>query len=271
MTGGACLAALVFRAPLRARYWAWQVASTSDLTQRSLYLAALCNAGDAGRWGTHALLNSDDADTRQYGVLVLHHVRTPWARAALLERLRDADADVRRLAAVGLAMHGEESVIPALRALYRAKDATAATAACVALEYLGTPAAVAALDTLAAEPADVPHRAALVDTLAGIGARDCVPALLRLLDDHRPCDLPPRADALARRVLRGLQAEGDALAWSAPVGSQPVSQTIAERAAGALRRITGLTKTFSSTDDPEEQAKARRAWADWYERGDPPG
>ena len=166
-------------------------------------------------------------------------------------------------------MHGDESVIPTLWALYVSEDAATATAACVALEYLGTSAAIDALTALAGEPAGVSHRAALVDTLAGVGTRDCVPVLLQMLDDHRPCEVPSRADATARRVLAGVQAQGDGAAWSTHTSSRRTPQTLSERAAAALRRITGLAEPFSSAGSPEQQAAARRVWTEWYERGLP--
>ena len=166
LTAALCLAALVFRTPIRARYWAWRVERAATPTQRSAYLGALCNAGDRGRWGTGVLLAHKDAEMRQYGVLVLQHVRTEWARERLLECVTDCDPNVQQLAAVGLAIHGDNAVIPTLKRLYQTGDASSATAACVAFEQLGTPAAITALDELAADPADPVRRAALVDALA---------------------------------------------------------------------------------------------------------
>ncbi len=141
LTVAACLTALVFRTPIRSRYWAWRVVHADSPTQRSVLIGALCAAGDGGRWGTDVLLKHAAGEVRQYGVLVLQHVKTEWARARLLERLGDLDPDVQRLAAVGLAMHHDDAVIPALQSLYRTGDQSSAHAACWAFEYLGTQAA----------------------------------------------------------------------------------------------------------------------------------
>lgn len=264
ITAAACLVALGFRTSIRSRYWAWCLARAANPTERSAHLSALCNAGDAGRWGTGALLRHEDAEVRQYGVLALHHVRSDWARERLLERLTDPDSSVQRLAAVGLAIHGDDGVIPELRRLYRTGDVSAASTACAALEYLATPAAIAAANELAAEPADAARRAALVDTLDAIGEPECVPALISLLSDHRVCDVPLRRDETARRVLSGLLAEGYPLVSSSMPTTAASPRTIAERAAAALARITGQDVPFASDATEEERSAAERQWADWH-------
>ncbi len=263
LTALACVAALVCRTPLRARYWAWRLETAPTPASRALYLGALCNAADQGRWGIEALLGHADASVRQYGVLALQHVKTEWARRRLLDALADPDVTVRRLAAVGLAIHGDESVIPALKWLYQVGDPSSATAACLALERLGTSAAIAALDELTLEPADVGHRAALIDALAGIGTTACGPALLRLLTDQRVCDLPPRSEEAAQRALQGMEAAGYPVgpaSWPT-TGARP--HTVAERAAAVLAQITGLPEPFSSEGAEEQRAAAIRQWTEW--------
>jgi HEAT repeat protein len=254
---------VLFRTPLRSRYWAWRLEQAATPSQRSVYLAALCNAGDRGRWGVSALLASADPELRSYGVLVLHHVRTDWARKRLLECLSDADPSVQRLAAAGLAIHGDDAVVPTLKQLYQAEDAESGRTACLALERLGTPAAIAALGELAVEPADAGRHAALVDALAGIGRMECGPALLGLLDDHRVCDLPPSREELPPRLTRELAAQGYRLGAGSQPASEPAGRTIAERAAAALAQITGLKPAFSSAAPEPQRAAARKRWADW--------
>lgn len=265
-TALACVCALVFRTALQSRYWAWRIEHTTDLEQQNLYVGALCSAGDAARWGIAALLASDDVEVRQYGVLVLHHVRTSWACQRLVEALKDSDTDIKRLAAVGLGIHADDTVVPALAALYRGGDDATAEAACIALEHLGTQRAVAAAQELASEPGSPARRAALIDTLAGIDAPECIPALLILLSDQRPCSRPARADEAARRVLGGLLAQGEVLPVSLTPATQPAATTLAERAAAALAQITGLRPPFSSDAPTAEQHGARQAWEDWWRR-----
>ena len=265
ITAAACATALIFRTPLRSRFWAWQIVRSDDPAQRAIYLTALCNAGDAGRWGTSVLLADGRAEIRQLGVVVLQHVRSPWAREALLRFLVDYDESVRELAALGLAIHGDSSIIPTLKRMYRQGDPGAATAACVALERLGAAEAVAALDELSRDTADEVRRAALVDALDSIGAPACVPALLGLLTDHRTCSTPSRQDRLSRSVLDKLAAAGQ-LSASMPVSTtESAPQTIAERAAAALARVTGLNPPFSSAGSDSQRQQAARQWTDWYE------
>lgn len=266
ITAAACLAALGLRTPLRARYWAWRVAHAADPTERSLYLGALCNAGDAARWGVAALLTHSDPEVRQYGVLSLHYLRTAWGRARLLERLRDADGNVRRLAAVGLAIHGDDGVVPTLRALYESGELDSAVAACLALERLATPAAVAALDAISRVPAEPDCRAALVDALEAVGTAECAPALLRLLADGRQCTLAPRSEGVEQRVLAGLATMNQSDTSGPGPAALPrtqATQTVAERAAAALARITGVQTAFSSSASEAERAHATERWQAW--------
>lgn len=266
ITAMACAAALVFRTPVRSRYWAWRIADGTDPAERALYLTALCNAGDGGRWGTGSLLASDDAELRQLGMVVLHHVRSAWAREALLAGLHDPQRNVRELAILGLAVQGDDAIGPKLAEMYRGEDATSAMAACVALERLGSPAAVAVLTELAREPADVARRARLVDALAGIGRAACVPPLAELLRDHRECDVPLRSAEVSRQMVEGLLADGRLGAPLKIPTTQPPPATVAERAAEALVRITGLAPPFSSEASVVEQEHAAEEWLAWCER-----
>jgi HEAT repeat protein len=260
LTALACVAALVFRTQLQSRLWAYRIKHDASPAQRAAYLGALCNAGERARWGITALLANRAADVRQYGVLTLQHVKTDWARQRLLELLHDPDVTVRRLAAAGLAIQRDERVIPTLEHFYTAGDEVSATAACLALERLGTAAAIAALDELACEPADVTRRAALIDALEGIGTPACVPALISLLEDHRPCDLPPRSEELASRALEGLAAAGYPREPASLPTTAPRPHTVAERAAAALGQITGLSIPFSSEAPDAERTGAIDQW-----------
>ncbi len=271
VTLAACLAALVFRTPLRSRYWAWQVVRASRIEQRAAPLTCLCNAGDGGRWGTEILLTHPDAEIRQFGVLVLQHVPSDWSRRRLLQMLEDSGETVREMAALGLAIHGNGTAIPEIKRLYMEGDTSAASAACLALERLATPDAVAALSALARQPADVARRAALVDALAGTGTAQCAGPLLDLLSDHRPCDIQTRADRMLERFAPLAAERG----FIEPPLEEPSSQsnagtaarTVAERAAAALSRITGLSPPFASDLSDEQREEAARVWRDWVTAG----
>lgn len=263
LTAAACLAALLFRTPIRSRYWAWQVIEARGVAERAAPLTCLCNAGDASRWGTEVLLTHPDGEIRQFGVLVLQHVRTDRSRRRLLQMLKDPNAGVREMAALGLALHGDESIIPELKRLYIEGDAASASAACLALERLATPNAVVVLRALANEPANVTHRAALVDALTTIGTVDCAAALLNLLCDCRPCDVPTRDERLLAQ-LAPLAAESGLVGMpTSQPASVPAVRTIAERAAAALARITGLNPPLTCDLSEKQREDAARVWRDW--------
>lgn len=263
LTATACLTALLFRTPIRSRYWAWQVIEARGAAERAAPLTCLCNAGDAGRWGTAALLTHRDAEIRQFGVLVLHRVESEWSQRQLLHALADPNEAVRELAALGLALHGDETVIPVLEQLYAEGDTASAAAACLALERLATPGAVAALTALAREPAEASRRAFVVDSLAAIGTRECVAGLLALLDDHRPCPAATRAERFLERFGSWAGERGIVEPAISPPASQPVSQTVAERAAAVLTRITGLSPPFASGLPEKRRRAATQIWRDW--------
>lgn len=271
-----CAAALWFRTPLRARYWAWRLIYARQPAERVAHLNLLLSAGEESRWGVEALLRHADAEIRQYGVVSLHHIVTPWARGRLLERLADTDETVRELAALGLALHGDPAVVPVLKQMYAGGDRRAADAACVALERLGTTEAVAALAELAEQPADAERRALLIDALEAIGTANaerrpaCARPLLPLLADHRACDWPARPERLARQALQHMpleklspQAAALALSPASAPAEEVPPRTVAERAARALARLTGLHPPFFSAMPPEERRAAERQWNDW--------
>jgi len=235
-----CLAALLFRAPLHGRYWAWQLARRTSPVERGNYLDALCSLGDDARWGTVALLEHADGEVRQFGVLVAQHVHSAWARAELLANLKDPDPYVQHLAAIGLAIHGDASVIPTLEELYRDNHVNAGVSACLALQYLASPAAVEALNRLAAQPADAARRSALVDALAAIGRPECVPALQALGVDYRPYQPPAPTACVGQRALRALTlAARSPVPPVAPTGPPAGAQRAPRGGAGPSRRPGG--------------------------------
>jgi hypothetical protein len=265
LTATACLLALFLREPITARWWAARLAASDDDARRATYLGALCNAGDSAHWGVAALMRSDDPDLRQYGVLACQQIRTPWSRRLLRLRMADTDPYVRRMAAVALASHGDDAVIPTLKHMYRNAEGTTATVVAVALERLGTPAARAALDELVHAPADAAHRAALIEALANLGGAESVPPLLFLLEDDRRCRGPVFVEELAQHLYGPLIEQGFRLAEPTWPATRPAQRTVAEHAADALAKITGEAPPFASDASSEQRAAAAHVWRQWYE------
>jgi hypothetical protein len=272
VTTAACVAAVVLRTPIRSLMWARQVVEAESASEQAAALTQLCNAGDAGRWGTERLLRSDDPAIRQTGVIVLQHIRSEWSRRRLIEMLGDPSRAAADFAALGLAIHGEISVIPRLKRLYLEGDDGTASAACLALERIGAPESRAALVELAAEPVGADRRAELADALGSVGGGEGARGLLCLLDDHRVANAPPRAERLLEQ-LSGIAAAKGLAPASTPGGaagttSDSRESTVAERAAAALSRITGLSPPFSSSASQQTHAEAVAAWTAWIESAD---
>jgi hypothetical protein len=264
LTLAACITAVCFRTAIRSRFWASRVISAGGAAERASYLTLLCNAGDGGRWGTSVLLDHADAGIRQQGVIVLHHVRTAWARERLTRLLGDPDAGVTELAALGLALHGDESVIPRLRELYESGPADAGRAACIALGRLATPTAITTLTELAGAPGDVEHAAALVDALDDVGTAEAVPALLKLLADERECNMAARRDQRAQQILRHFGNQSGSLPEMIEgLEHGPAGRTVADRAARVLGRITGISTPYTATMPAVARDAARTAWEAW--------
>ncbi len=261
-----CVAALIWRSEIRARYWAGRIAASDNLQQRAYYLTLLCNAGDSARWGVSYLAARSDPGVRQYAALALQHVEAEWAPAARLRLLQDSDPQIRSLAALALALRGDARIVPLLQEMLAGEPAGAA-GACLALERLGGPDAICAIDAALPEVSSPDVRAMLVDALEQIDEPGCVPPLLRLLDDERQSELPGRAETLAREAQSALLSQGVVVAASSPaMDSTRTRRTIAERAAVALTRITGIDGERWAELDAAARAERRERWRDWSER-----
>jgi len=264
LTASACLAALFFRTHLRSRYWARQIIAARDPEACAVPLTMLCNAQDAGRWGVETLLMHSEAEIRQYGVLVLQHIRSDWSRGRMIDMLQDSDSSVREMAVLGLAVQGDKAVVLELKLMYAQGDLASSSAACAALERLNTPAAVEALLELAAEEHESERLAALIDALSAVGSVECAAALLDMLDDHRKCDVPTRAERMIERyasVITPLPY----VASSRPAQDAP-RHTIAERAAAGLTQITGLYPPFGADLPEAARDQARSEWRQWVDQ-----
>jgi hypothetical protein len=269
ITAFACLAALLFRTEIRSRYWAAQLIQAATPADRAIPLTLLCNSGDAAWWGIETLLSHPDDEIRQYGVLVIQHLKSPRSRQRLLALLEDDNVAVRELAALGLAIQGDDSVIPTLVRIYSQGDMDSAASACVALERLGSPAAAAALSELSVSPRDPERSAALIDALTGIGTPRCAAALLRFLDDDRPCQSPERLERMIEQLGPIIQKSGLPMPSQPAPGDEPAPTTVAERAAAGLSRITGLTPPYTSALPDEERKAATQVWSAWISEHKP--
>ena len=263
-----CVAAIFFRTAIRARYWAWQVQNASSETERALAVALLCNAGDAGRWGTKVILHDPDPEIRQYGVLVLNHARGDWAHERLFDTLSDPDRNVRQLAALGIGIHGRPAAIDRLVRIFAEAEPETAGAAAWALARFPGRAAEQALVGLPIRAGDVWRSAAVIDALEARGTVAGMERLLAFLEDHRDCPAPTREELVLAQVAPWAQTQGIAELASPASGSGEQaadSHTLAERAAAALARNTGVAVPFASSMPKGARRAAREAWQGWID------
>lgn len=283
VTAALCLLAVAFRNDIRSRYWAYRLATTSSLTERAGYLNLLIHAADAAHWGVVTLAQDRRPEIRQFAALAVQTTRTGWSREVLYRLLFDEDPGVRDLAVLALAAQRDEAALEHLERMYRAdqsETALPARTACAGLQRFGDRRALAVLLELADIPAPACARAALIDALSEYRAAAAVPALVRLLEDHRRCAAPSYHEELALRALGGIGAaeladaltEHRAQATAAatpgdPAATQPApagaGRTVAERAAEALGGITGRRPLFASDLDPAQRQLAREQWEAW--------
>lgn len=270
LTALVCLTALFYRTEIRSRFWAAQLIQANTPEDRTVPLTLLCNAGNEAWWGVSTLLDHPDDEVRQFGVLVLQHMQTSRAREKLLALLQDQNRTVREMAALGLALRGEDCVIPALSDMVEQGDCDAAESACVALERMGTHAAVDALCVLSRKKLPSDHMAAIIDALTGIGTPACAAGLLPLLADHRECAARDRSERILEELGPIIQAHGLPLAPNSTTTSAPTAGTIAERAAEGLGRISGLRPPFQSMLSEQERSAAIRIWSEWITQAQTP-
>lgn len=260
-----CVLVVLKRDAVRSRYWAYCLRHADSDSSWQLYASALCNAGAGARWGISVLLEDEASAHRKIGVLALANIDAPWAREALIERLRDPDGEVRMLASVTLGRgDGDLALIERLGDAVRAGSAAAAQAAGLTLARLGTPEALGELRVLAQASLPAGKRAGLIDALELLRQPGCVEPLLGMLGDARPCGQARYADGVTRDALAGAVVEG-AAGGSEPPRARPVDEPVGLRAAAALNRISGLAVAYSPEMAPVERAAARRVWQQWAE------
>lgn len=254
----ACAPFLLFPREQLARYKAWRLTSMPEPAERETLIADLQVLGTHAKPGIEILLQSPQAQDRIDACGLLESLED-FPHIAALQF--DHDARVQVTAIRALAEHRDDSVIPTAKWLYATGDIEIAAQAADALRRIGSDPAIAALSELVDQPASPDHRSALIDALLYIRQPACVPPLLRLLTDDRSCTLATR---LERKIedMQGFVATNS----TRPGALQTIDPgpTVAQRAAFALRKITGIDAAFSAEMPADERAAAIRAWTDWH-------
>ena len=193
-----------------------------------------------------------DSEARAQAALALGRYATPSAITALVAALGDFDTRVRDAALAGVQSSGSPAVGPLTVAL---RQGEIGASAAQALGGIGTPAAVAALGSVFADPATpVAVRQGAVVGLGRSGNPAVIPALVRALGDRDGAVVSAAQSglvttALARAAVPPLVA---AFAQPAPVPFN-ASQTLARM--GALAEsdvVPALTKAIASGGLPAQ-------------------
>lgn len=258
VVGLACVAAIIWRVPLRSLYWASRVIAAKSNDDFAAHVTLLCQAGDAGRWGTARLLRHHDAAIRQAGVVVLQHCRGEWSKKQLVSCLSDADETTADLAAIGIALRRGEFEQSELRRLCESADPSIATAAVYALGRAAQPDDDEILSAVLTNSGEAAIQAETIEALQAFHTESAATALLSALERPDAFTGVTRAERVAQRAFAGAaRTGGPTINGSASDISD--SQTIAARAAVALGRVTGL----KAADDAAPTNDEILAWKNW--------
>jgi len=261
----AWVALLVFRTPIRVRWWTWKLQHTTEPAARLSYVNALAAHADHAVAPVGALLDDPDQTLRLLAVDVLNRARCRQAQPYLVKAMRDRDADVRYTAALGLARWQGERALPVLESMLNDRDELTVCAALVALQRVGSPHAADLVTTRLSKAESVPVLVQAAECVHVMGNMQAVPRLLELLADDRAVTVLP---ALQRGVQRFLQSRPEKLAEANLPTSLSTTidfgATVADHAAQALRGITRESFGFDSRDPPERRRQAIDAWRVWW-------
>ncbi len=141
-------------------------------------LAAL---GEAALPRLKALANTPDPDQRWWAVRTLAALKHPKISLHLREALLDPDEAVRQCAALGLTLHPDPGMVPALVGALQRGDQLLGYLAGSALITIGAAAVPALMEVLQSGPAAARLEAARA--LATIADPHAIPALIQVLDE----------------------------------------------------------------------------------------
>ncbi|MFQ6048331.1 MAG: HEAT repeat domain-containing protein, partial [Phycisphaerae bacterium] len=231
---------MVFRTPIRIHWWAWRLAHVAEPSKRLYYTARLAAHAARSVGPVAALLQHPDASVRLAAVAILNQARDRRAEPYLLAAIRDRDADVREMAALGLARFKRDEAVAVLEPLLDDADELTACAAIVGLQRVGSPRACKAVARKLAQTSSLPLRVQAIESAGLMRAVQAVPALIDLLADETPVADPPAGERAVRRFLARQTRKLGSLPLPGHVaGPAYEPQTVADYAARALRAITG--------------------------------
>ena len=231
---------VLFREPIRIRYWGYQLAHSTSATDRDYYFQLLASRNERSLPIARRLLASGDVQTRLDAVDLATTVKSRAATALLARACDDPDAAVRRRAIIALARRDDDGIVGRLRTLADHTDVDTAMLATSALTTVGSPRALETLIQLAHANHRAGVRAQAIESLSQWGPEPGVrTALEACLNDDVLVEFPIETERQARAALAF--AQGKLAERGEPItldDTDPFTpMTNAQRAARALDRL----------------------------------
>jgi HEAT repeat protein len=262
----AWLGVVLNRGRIQGHYFAHQLVEAESPDAHAYYFSRLAGLGAKASGAVGRLSRHASADVRSLGVALAQQLKTDFGRELLLERLGDADREVRQMAALGLAFHHRAEALPVIVEMANEPGESPALAAAAALERIGGEAAIGALLAAAKGHGTTPVRAQAIDSLGRLEAEAAIGALIELLGDETEIEFVPATDLAALRAIE--MAEHSLIQQGINPDEVEVGQrgpaTIGAMAARSLRRITGESFGFGETEGVEGRKEAAEMWRKWY-------
>lgn len=256
------LGVVLMREPIRVRWWGHRLRSAETERQRLYYFELLCTAGPATLHVAQSLMNEENPAWRGFGVGILHHIEGPQAGELLTVACGDADSAVRNLAAVGLAIRKDRSVLPVLRKMALSAADQEALSATIALAEFDCQAVREILCEIAGRHQTPIVRAQAFQQLGYLRCREAIPELIAGLGDMATYEGSTVLDRFDEEVIKLLNARSPESS-SSPYSSAR-SRIVADQAAVSLRMITGESFGFLSSDGSQRRRAAQTAWRQWW-------
>jgi hypothetical protein len=264
------------RDTIRGWWWGRQIETAHSLEESVYAVSRLVATGEKGVPAACRLLRSDNPSVRLTAVWTLGQIGGIRAAEALMDAMKDPSLEVRLAAAANLGMYYEDVAREDLVRVLQTGSRDEAMAAAVALERMRSAIIPRILGEAALRlEADVAVRAQAIECLGRRGDAAHAEGLLELLEDRSMIPVPLMG-RLRDEIMTQRIADQHALRLDSETTNQHLPLSLADVAAEALRRITGLECGYQSYLEPAELEAVARCWAgalhqtDTHtERGDP--
>ena len=245
------------RAPVRIRYWTWQLGRSSDAPDRDYYKARLTTWADRATGVVGGLMAHSDPNVRRCAIRVIERSGASEADDLLFAALSDPASSVRDAAALGLGSRAGPGMVERLADLARRGSAGSAAAAVFALQRTAQPAAVDVILDVLENPPSMEACVQAIESLGLLGEPRAEALLAGMVDDRRSVAARP---ANERSLWQGLSGQRDRpVVGGLAAGAlrDGTSKTVGDYAAAALRQIRRDKVTTAAASHPSSRDAAR--------------